>query len=72
MPIPKPRKNEKKDKFISRCMSFLSDEKKFTQEQRIAICNAQFSRKAKGELKFADCELEEIEKVIEKIKDDEQ
>lgn len=37
MPIPKPRKDEDKTKFIARCISFLVKEGK-TQEQASAIC----------------------------------
>jgi hypothetical protein len=37
MPIPKPRKNEKKDEYISRCIEFLAGEGK-AQDQAAAIC----------------------------------
>jgi signal peptide peptidase SppA len=44
MPLPKPRKNEKKDDFISRCMSELKDEYP-DQDQRLAICHKQWGGK---------------------------
>ncbi len=41
MPIPKPRKNERKDKFISRCISFQmneeSDPKKRSKKRKLNI-----------------------------------
>lgn len=49
MPVPKPSGDEKKDDFISRCMG---DEKMNSeypdQEQRAAICYAQFTSEAAG------------------------
>jgi len=48
MPIPKPKKNEDKDKFIERCMS---DDKMNTEytdnKQRLAICNVSWKDKNK-------------------------
>lgn len=45
MPIPKPHKNEKHDKFISRCMGDKVMNKEYPdQKQRYAICNNQVSR----------------------------
>lgn len=39
MPMPKPKKNESQDDFISRCMSFLDDEDSdLDQDQRLAAC----------------------------------
>lgn len=41
MPLPKPKENEKKDDFMSRCMSSASIQNEFSsQEQKIAVCNA--------------------------------
>ena len=46
MPIPKPKKNEEKNEFISRCISTLSDMKEFKDnDQRIAVCFSQWERK---------------------------
>jgi len=50
MPVPKPSKNEKKEKFISRCISDL--EKKDTKrkkEQIQAMCFSQWKRSKQGE-----------------------
>lgn len=41
MPLPKPKKDEKKDEFISRCIETLTkhEASRFpTREQRAAIC----------------------------------
>ena len=37
MPIPKPKPGEEKNKYISRCVSFLMHEKR-EQKQALAIC----------------------------------
>jgi HK97 family phage prohead protease len=45
MPIPKPKKEEKKNEFVSRCVSKLSQDEEFeTNEQRIAVCNRQWKQ----------------------------
>ena len=49
MPLPKPRKNEKKDDFISRCMSNAESKKDFPDtDQRLAVCHTQWRRKNKS------------------------
>jgi len=45
MPIPSPKKKEKQDKYISRCMSTLKGEFK-DQKQRAAVCFSEW-RKSK-------------------------
>lgn len=45
MPIPSPEAGEDKEKYISRCMSFLSDEGKYEQEQSLAICYSKWDSK---------------------------
>lgn len=51
MPIPGPKKDEKEDKYISRCMLFHDNEGKFNlkdKEQRehaLAICYSIYSAK---------------------------
>lgn len=41
MPIPKPKKGEKKTEFVSRCISVLSDKDEFdNNSQRAAVCNS--------------------------------
>lgn len=46
MPLPKPKKNETKDKFISRCMSNKTMQNEFPDdEQRLAVCNNQWDKK---------------------------
>jgi len=43
MPIPKPKQNENKNDFISRCMANNTMVKEYSEEkQRFAICNNQF------------------------------
>ena len=46
MPIPSPRKNEPKDKFISRCMGN-SNAQEFPQAQRYAVCLSKWNRRKK-------------------------
>lgn len=62
MPLPKPRKGEKQNDFISRCMSAVKDE--FPgQKQRTAVCFSQWRQKEQGEIEDEDEEEgdEEIE-----------
>jgi len=46
MPLPKPTKDENRDKFISRCISDKIVEKEFPDlSQRIAVCVTQYDKK---------------------------
>jgi hypothetical protein len=46
MPLPNPKKDEKKNDFMSRCMSDETMKKDFKDnKQRVAVCIAQFSKK---------------------------
>lgn len=50
MPMPKPKKYERKEKFISRCIETLTteEEERFPKkEQRAAICYSQWNRRHK-------------------------
>ena len=48
MPIPKPRRNEKSDEFIGRCMTWMADnEPERPQKQRLAMCYSSL-RSARG------------------------
>ena len=48
MPIPQPQPEEKKQDFMSRCMSFMADdEPSMANEQRVAICMDTFRNKNK-------------------------
>jgi len=47
MPLPTPRKNEKKNDFISRCMSEAKGEFP-NRNQRVAVCHTQWRRKNKS------------------------
>lgn len=42
--MPKPKKGESKDEFISRCMGY-DDMQKYDQKQRAAICYSYWDRK---------------------------
>jgi hypothetical protein len=43
MPLPKPKDKEKKNDFVSRCITDLTDKKEFkSQDQRIAVCYSQY------------------------------
>lgn len=47
MPLPKPRKGESQDDFVSRCVSNAAVKKDFdSQKQRLAVCFEQFSSAA--------------------------
>jgi len=47
MPIPIPKASEEMDDFIPRCMSDQTMNKEFpNEEQRLAICAVQWSRKS--------------------------
>jgi len=49
MPIPKPRANEKEDKFIGDCMGDSVMNKDFpNQKQRYAVCKSTFDRAKKA------------------------
>lgn len=59
MPLPLPSKNEKRNEFISRCMSNETMKKEYPdQKQQLAICFSQF-RKIKKTVNS---------KVVEKLK----
>ncbi len=46
MPIPKPRKNEDKDKFLNRCMGDSVMNTEFPeQQQRFAVCLNNWKKK---------------------------
>ncbi len=65
MPLPKPRKNEKQDDFISRCMSNETMKKEYgDNDQRLAICFSQWRKKEKKDedmkMETRDFELVEI------------
>lgn len=54
MPIPKPSKNEKENKYMGRCMEFMKDEK-YPQKQKVAICLNTYrgpQKKAKAEIEL--------------------
>lgn len=67
MPLPKPRKNEAQNEFISRCMASDVIQNDFpNQKQRVAVCFSQWKtakkkQKMKASLeepKWEDCEKE--------------
>jgi len=46
MPLPKPKKGEKRKDFISRCMSSAVMKKEYPKtDQRAAVCYSQWRRK---------------------------
>ena len=60
MPLPKPRKQESEQEFVSRCMGDDMMNKDFKdQKQRAAVCYSQFkSRKTiKGEASWDDVRI---------------
>ena len=76
MPLPKPKKNEKQNDFISRCMSSDVMQDEFSDhKQRIAVCYSQFRRKEEDAEKIAEIErkldlVTHIEDLQEKAKGD--
>ena len=74
MPLPSPRKNEKKTDFMSRCMGNDTANSDFPDSsQRAAVCNSQWSRAKKSHhdkkpKKKALEAAEQAEKVAEDIK----
>lgn len=66
MPLPSKKKNEKRDDYVSRCVSKMAKlgEGEST-EQRVAICNSQYDR-ARGSEILAELECaERLEKLLE-------
>jgi len=62
MPIPKPKPNEGKDDFISRCMSAIGDEYD-DKDQALAICFDAWKNKGAGEemvIRTIDCEIRQV------------
>lgn len=54
MPLPTPRKGEKRNDFVSRCVSILSDKKEGESvDQRVAICHSQYGKAKADETKEA-------------------
>jgi len=61
MPIPKPKKDEKEEQYISRCIATLTKNKDFdSAKQRAAVCYSQWRGKDK----------KKKESIIVKIKED--
>ncbi len=51
MPLLKPKLEEPRDKFVSRCMSSAQMKKEFpNKEQRLAVCFSQFRKKREAEI----------------------
>tara|TARA_B100000959_G_C14718720_1_gene515976 strand:- start:5 stop:259 length:255 start_codon:yes stop_codon:yes gene_type:complete len=49
MPLPKPKKNQKRNDFVNECMDSSVMLKEFPDdEQRAAVCYSQFDEKAKA------------------------
>jgi len=47
--MPAPKKGEKQNDFVSRCMSSEESKRSFPDtKQRVAFCNSQWRRKGKG------------------------
>ena len=57
MPLLKPKEKEKREDFISRCMSDDKTTSEFPKtEQRLAVCNSQFKKNNKEEYSMNDIE----------------
>jgi hypothetical protein len=62
MPLPKPKTDETKSEFISRCMSDSIAESEFPNvSQRVAVCQSQWDKKdetGSGDKKYNDIEYD--------------
>lgn len=69
MPIPKPRKDEERDDFVSRCAGDSEMNSEYPdQKQRLAICNTQWRRK--DEAKEVTKEFAESIRFVEPVIDE--
>tara|TARA_R110002051_G_C8372066_1_gene443701 strand:- start:35 stop:274 length:240 start_codon:yes stop_codon:yes gene_type:complete len=51
MPLPKPKKNQKRDDFVNNCMDNSTMLHEFPDnEQRAAVCHSQFNEKTKASI----------------------
>lgn len=76
MPVPKPRKNEKQDKYISRCISAVKKaDPDRPQKQVIAICYSTWRESKKKKRKKAEVEmmakltLDDVENKLDELYD---
>lgn len=54
MPLPTPKKGEKRNDFVSRCVSILSHKNEGdSTDQRVAICHSQYGKAKADETKEA-------------------
>lgn len=74
MPVPKPVKDEDKNKFMSRCIGFMHGEnnkkpdgQKWTRDQMTAICFSQWEKKGKTKADIAEEERESDEEFVKKF-----
>lgn len=62
MPIPRPSKDESRDKFISRCMGDKVMNKEFPErQQRYAVCNKAWERKTQSTI----ADSTKVERIID-------
>jgi len=67
MPLPKPRKGEKKDDFVSRCIADdVIQEEYATQKERIAVCYSLWEQ-AKKEIKVEITKTDAKNKIVKGI-----
>lgn len=72
MPIPKPRKNESKEKFMDRCLSNPTMNEEYDNDQKYAICLSQWQNKNKKsfrENEMSNKQSNEIERRFFSTKD---
>jgi len=52
MPLPNPRKGEKREKYVARCMRFFDDEKSdLPRNQQLAACYDKYNKAKKNRSK---------------------
>jgi hypothetical protein len=67
MPIPKPGKGEKEDKFVGRCMSNETMKREYPKNvQRFAVCMSSW-RKAKGIKRKAEVLMFKLSRIIKNV-----
>ena len=72
MPMPKPKPNEAKDKFLDRCMGDVVMVRDYSDnKQRYAVCNSLYDKKEKdmGEIKITDNDFKDVDNKSEVVED---
>lgn len=67
MPLPKPRSEESRDDFISRCMGGDAIKEFKDQKQRVAVCFSQWKKAKSEEIELTKAEISAmVDEIMEK------